>query len=161
MKVEIYKDFITNEEQSELVSWAKQCFRNQELISNGKHRYFQKFSKLPFVHETAYVIKQRVIKLIEKEYILDTVFEDFLSFNFLNASIDPHTDINVTDHIHTRYNLLISLPESGGLPIYNGELLNIEEKTLWKCEAGKYKHASTTVIGKKPRINISFGFQIK
>jgi hypothetical protein len=55
----------------------------------------------------------------------------------------------------------LSVPDSGGNPIYDGEVINVEERMLWRCEAGLYNHASLPVIGSKSRINISFGFQVK
>ena len=72
-----------------------------------------------------------------------------------------HKDNNEKGFIHTRYNLLLSVPDSGGNPIYDGEVINVEERMLWRCEAGLYNHASLPVVGRKPRINISFGFQMK
>jgi hypothetical protein len=56
---------------------------------------------------------------------------------------------------------LLSVPKSGGNPIYDGEVVDVEERMLWRCEAGLYNHASMPVVGSIPRINISFGFQIK
>jgi hypothetical protein len=156
-----YIDFISNEEQSKLIDWASSILENKELNGNGFGRYFKALSKLSYVDSIVYEIKNRIIEIEGiTEAPLDPFFEDFLSFNLTGAAIHPHSDPNIENRIHTRYNLLVSLPDSGGQPIYNGNILELQEKTLWRCEAGKYVHASTPVKGKKPRINISYGFQI-
>ena len=53
------------------------------------------------------------------------------------------------------------MPDVGGNPIYENDIVEVKEKMLWRCEAGLYNHSSVEVRGSKPRINISFGFQIK
>jgi hypothetical protein len=83
-----------------------------------------------------------------------------LSFNYEGAAIHNHKDPNLKNHVHTRYNLLLRLPNGGGNPIYDGKILTVKEKMLWRCEAGLFNHASLAVVGDKPRINISFGFQL-
>lgn len=163
-KVEIpysyaFINFISDVEKEKLIEWAHSCF--DELKVNGGGRYFNLFSKLKFVPPLVYEIKKRVEHIIERDYVYDPIFEDFLSFNLHNAAIHPHADPNLDGYTHTRYNLILSLPEQGGLPIYNESLVNVAEKMLWRCEAGKYTHESTPVRGSKPRINLSFGFQEK
>jgi hypothetical protein len=32
---------------------------------------------------------------------------------------------------------------------------------VWRCVAGKVKHGSVPVVGDKPRITLTLGFQIK
>lgn len=99
--------------------------------------------------------------LSDKDVVNDTIFTDFLSVNTISGAIHPHTDPNIEGYIHTRFNLIVQAPDSGGNPVYNGMEFPIKSGMLWRCEAGKYIHSSTPVIGLKKRINISFGFQIK
>lgn len=155
-----YENFITDEEKEELVSF---CYEVRPLFqNNGPGRFYldhvESKLKLPVLYKT---IKKRIIDT-EKflEYRLDPTFGDFISFNETGAAIHPHTDPNHFGKIHTRYNLLLSLPEQGGNPIYDGKILQVKEKMLWRCEAGLYTHESLPVTGIKPRINISFGFQL-
>jgi hypothetical protein len=166
MKVDIpkswaYKEFISLEEQVILLTFANSV--KYELKSNGSGRFFQdhivKKYSLPQEYTT---VKQRIIDTEKlKDFILDPQFGDFISFNETAGSIHEHKDYNVDSFIHTRYNLLLSVPDSGGNPIYDGKVIDFEERMLWRCEAGLYNHASLPVIGNKPRINISFGFQVK
>ena len=165
-----YYNFISDAEQKNLLEWAFKNFNKTNPNSKGPHRFFadkiQDYDDLPAEY---LLIKQRIIDVDDiNPYIIDPTFGDFLSFNYEGGSIHRHTDPNQVGCIHTRYNLLLSVPESGGDPIYNydslygsGTKIPYKEKFIWRCEAGKYNHESLPVIGQKPRINISFGFSIK
>jgi hypothetical protein len=156
-----YTEFISIEEQTVLLKFAN-SIRNL-LLNNGLGRFYQdQLEKTYSVPQKYKDIKQRIIDTEKlKNFILDPQFGDFISFNETAGSIHEHKDYNVHSFIHTRYNLLLSVPDSGGNPIYDGKVIDFEERMLWRCEAGLYNHASLPVIGNKPRINISFGFQVK
>ena len=165
-KVEIpnswaYKEFISTEEQTVLLQFANKY--RKTLTPNGEGRFYQGHIDVAFlIPKELKAIKQRIIDIENlKDFVLDPTFGDFLSFNITNGAIDPHQDPNLDGYVHTRYNLILSVPESGGKPIYNNTMFDIEERMLWRCEAGLYNHASTPVVGDRSRINISFGFQIK
>lgn len=155
-----YENFISDAEQKVLLEFA---FRVKPFLqNNGPGRYYA-----PHVIETLnppkefFDVKNRIIQLENlKDFEVDSIFGDFISFNEEGGAIHPHTDPNHPNRIHTRYNLLLSMPEVGGNPIYNGVVLQVKEKMLWRCEAGLYTHESLPVIKDKPRINISFGFQL-
>ena len=156
-----YEDFITDEEQKDLLKFCKSLFIHAK--ENGPGRFFcdQIVSKLN-PPEVYFNVRNRIIQTEEfKNYKDDTVFGDFVGFNYESGAIHEHTDKNLDGFVHTRYNLLISFPEIGGQPIYGGKIIDVKEKMLWRCQAGLIEHASTPVKGPKPRINISFGFQIK
>jgi len=154
-----YLDFITDEEKDALIEWMYSHL--DSTMDNGHGRRYKQnmelSNDLPEVYKT---VKNRIV---ETENLKDNgspVYGDFISFNFEGASIHPHSDTNKGKLIHTRYNLLLSVPESGGEPIYGNELIHIQEKMLWRCQAGIYTHASKPVVGTKPRLNISFGFLV-
>ena len=68
-------------------------------------------------------------------------------------------DSNQGDLKHTRFNVILSKPVGGGgSPIHGAEILEVAEGGTWRCDAGSKTHASTVVIGNKPRIIMSFGF---
>lgn len=166
MKVDIpkswaYKEFISLGEQVVLLAFANSV--KHKLKGNGPGRFFQDHIVEKYSLPQEYIsVKQRIIDTEElKDFILDPIFGDFISFNETDGAIHKHKDDNKPGYIHTRYNLLLSVPESGGNPIYDDEIVDIEERMLWRCEAGLYNHASLPVVGNKPRINISFGFQVK
>jgi hypothetical protein len=68
--------------------------------------------------------------------------------------------MNYGEWILTRYNVMLSVPEEGGLSLYGKELNHIEERTVWKCVSGMVNHGVTRVIGDKPRICLCLGFMI-
>jgi hypothetical protein len=156
-----YKNFITPEEQNVLLEFSHK--QKAHLQTNGYNRLFVDHiaTKLSVPKEYK-IVKQRIIDTENlKDFLLDPTFGDFLSFNNRSGAIFPHKDPNTDGYIHTRYNLILSIPDFGGKPIYGNKIFDIEERMLWRCEAGLYNHSSTPVVGDKPRINISFGFQIK
>ena len=76
-----------------------------------------------------------------------------------------HKDINKDDDtIHTRFNVMINKPEEGGFPIIriNGKdtIIETQENETWICAAGLYEHSTTEIKGDKPRIMLSFGYDI-
>lgn len=156
-----FSNFIDEECRQSIEIWARSVFKELKPNIASDNRFYNKLSSLSSVHNSLYQIKEEIGKTIDKEFIYDPFFEDFLSFNLNGGAIHHHTDPNSDGYIHTRYNLIISAPNAGGNPIYNGEEFQIHERMLWCCRAGEIVHGSTPVIGNKPRINISFGFQIK
>ncbi len=156
-----YENFITDEEKDILLQWMNQNFGR--TYNNGDGRfYFPHAQNLENIPETYNTVKQRIIEVEQlNNFRTDPNYGDFISFNLEGASIHPHTDSNERGRIHTRYNLLVSMPESGGQPVYGNNILEVKEKMLWRCVAGAVQHKSLPVVGSKPRLNISFGFSIE
>jgi hypothetical protein len=163
-KTYYYPNFITDAERDVLKDWA---LRNESrLVPNptGPFRARNLFESIPEKLELLKDIKNRII---EVEELSDKSFEpfrgDFVSIQRNGAKVPNHTDHNpVNPALYSiRYNLFISLPEKGGLPIYDGEILNVLEKCLLKVESGLIPHSTTEIIGEIPRIILSYGFAIK
>lgn len=154
-----YLDFITDDEKNCLIEWMYTHL--ESMMDNGQGRRYKSdiehSNNLPEVYKT---VRNRIVGLENLKDNGSPVYGDFISFNFEGASISPHSDLNAGKLIHTRYNLLLSVPESGGEPIYGNELIPIQEKMIWRCQAGVYIHSSKPVVGTKPRLNISFGFLV-
>jgi len=150
------KNFITEDEQKDLLSWAFSC--RTYLTPNGLGRFFNQVENLDY-NKNVEIVSDRVLEsygLANKERqsgILGTV----LSFNEEGGAIHSHNDI-VDGYSHLRFNLFLSVPEKGGVPIYNHKKLYIEERILIPYEADKYLHSSTPVKGSNPRIVLGFGW---
>ena len=156
-----YEDFITEEERLFLEEWAILNNSNLKRNSEGPYRNFGRLDSLP---ETPKLVKELKNKLIELESI-EKVIEapqnaDWLGIQKETAYVEPHMDYNGPDkrYYTRRYNILISLPEEGGQPIYGNKVLKVKERMIWRCDAGLVIHSSVPNKGKKPRINLSFGF---
>jgi hypothetical protein len=177
-KTYCYDDFITNEEQKILRQYILSI---QDMMghatSNGyKSEYdvlirrsigtvqLQKYYNLepiPLVAE----IKQRIVELedIRPPIINDMIIGDWFGITDEDAFVEPHTDEVEAPYLdyHTRrYNVIISMPDEGGQPIYDGDVLDMGERALWRCEAGLVKHASVPNVGTRMRLNISYGFYV-
>jgi hypothetical protein len=156
--VEIEKDFITKEEQIHLLEWAEEQRALLKPNPMGEHRYSLPIRELPY-NKVLRDVRERVLQ----EYNLkDRIHNDgfigsILSYQTEGAFVHSHRD-EIKDKRHLRFNLFLSVPDSGGVPIYEGEEIPIKERLLIPYEADKYFHSSTRIVGSKPRIIISFGW---
>jgi hypothetical protein len=158
-----YDNFISKEEQEIVRDWA---LRNEKyLIPNptGPFRVRALFKEIPEKLELTQEIKKRIIELENLENNKYEPFTgDFVSVHRNGGKVHEHIDVNpINKELHSRrYNVFVSLPEKGGLPIYNREVLNITERTLLRVESGLIPHSTTQVEGKIPRIILSYGFAV-
>lgn len=94
-------------------------------------------------------------------YYDEPYFGNFIGVNLEGANVHLHTDpgkiINNIYHNHVRINFLLSKPNSGGFPIIENQIVDVNEGESWVNVADKWQHQSTTVIGDKPRIVLSLG----
>jgi len=167
-----YEDFINDSEKDELLKWSLDTIKYMKFSKpvNGEKdqnesimRHFIKLSQLEFVPDLVYKLKEKIIKLEQiSPALTDPVNEDWISAVGDDGYVEPHIDYNGRDETYytRRYNLLISLPTEGGQPIYNGRVLNLDIKSIWRCDAGLYTHSSVINSGGGIRINLSFGFLI-
>jgi hypothetical protein len=163
-KTYFYTDFITEEERLVVKEWA---LRNEShLIPNpsGPFRVRELIEKIPEKLELLDIIKERIIEL---ESLGQDHFQpfrgDFVSIQRDGAKVPQHVDHNPEDQTlySRRYNVFISLPEKGGLPIYENEVINVTEKSLLRVDSGLIPHSTTIIEGSTPRIILSYGFAIK
>jgi hypothetical protein len=165
-----YEDFITDEEQYELLTWTNNnshLFKVNEtgnsLINapygSRKIGILDKIQDSPL--DLVKKIKDKVIEIEQiKNWIEEPHFKDAIGINEEGGSIHIHTDPNFNEYVHVRYNLILSYPIEGGHSIYNSEINILKEKMVWRCVAGKVPHGSTIVVGNKPRITLTMGFLI-
>jgi hypothetical protein len=157
-----YKDFIDDEVKQTLLNWVDSNFKSFTINPISPNRRYKKISKNEPIHELVLSLKNKIIELENiTDWRKEPIFEDFIGVNGEGAQIHVHSDENEGDYIHTRWNLILSYPEDGGHSIYDNKINILQENLIWKCVAGKYRHGSTQVIGKKPRITLSIGFLIK
>jgi hypothetical protein len=155
----IYKEFISKEEQQDLINWAYTCKTNLNPNPGGPHRFFNQLENIQ-KNKITDNIKERIIDkfdlhLFENEKVTD----DILSIVEGGGFINKHRDMIPGNIVHYRYNVLVQMPEDGGRNIYNEEILDVEERCLLVYRPDMYFHSCEKVIGNKDRINLSFGFQ--
>ena len=157
----MYHEFITPEEQSILKDWAIK--KEDKLVPNraGPNRKFNRLDNIGDLPELISTIRQRIIANEDIKVVAEAPQNgDWLGMQGEGAFVEPHRDYNGTSYYFytRRYNLLLSLPESGGQPIYANEVIPVKERTLWRCDAGLVTHSSVPNVGTNRRINLSFGF---
>jgi hypothetical protein len=162
-----YEDFITIDEQSQLLEWVYKNEQDFHILAHHnetfKHRKCYTF-KTHTTHPYPLIqtIKQRVINVESiGEWAPEPRFFDYIGYISEGGAIHRHKDKNELGYIHVRYNVILSWPEEGGDSIYGDSINTFQERTVWRCEAGNVPHASTEVKGSRPRITLSLGFQIK
>ncbi len=176
-KTYCYDEFITTEEQRELRHYILSL---QDFMGHAKSNgykpeydilvrqststtYLEKYGIT--VHPLLIDIRNRIIKLEElyEPIIHDPRLGDWVGMTDEDAFVEPHTDLTTdeySDYNIRRYNVIVSMPNEGGQPIYDDEILDVGERALWMCEASLVKHASVINQGSRMRLNISYGFYV-
>ena len=160
-----YEDFITVDEQLFLKDWA---LRNEDyLIPNptGPYRKRSPLNLLSDYPKLLIELKERLLDLEglhdDEDIIIDDT-QDIVSLQRNMGVVPEHTDYDrIEGYYLRRYNIFISLPEKGGLPVYGGEIINVKERCVLKVDAGLIPHSTTIINGETPRIMLSYGFNIK
>jgi len=176
-KTYCYDNFITEEEQKILRSYILSM---QDLmthaVSNGYKNEYDMLIRRSVttstlekqgieIHPLLIDVRNRIIKAEELHFpiIHDPEMGDWIGMTDEDAFVEPHTDITSSkflDYNIRRYNVIISMPNSGGQPIYGDDILDVEERVLWMCEASLVKHSSVINEGSRMRLNISYGFYV-
>jgi hypothetical protein len=156
----IYKvpNFITDKEREELLGWA---IRNsKELNDNPASRarkFNQTFNLEPY--PMIWQLRERIADRFDLHsfQVDNRALGDWLGEISTGGAVHIHKDV-IPGHEHHRVNILIQLPLEGGINIYNGTVLEVEEKMLLYYRPDLYSHGTTEVVGEKCRYNLSFGF---
>jgi hypothetical protein len=157
----LYENFISIEEQENLRDWAyKEECRLMPNTVQPLHRFFNQVTNLS-ENKLVFEIKERIIKKFnflnfEPEPVLSDWVGIIKKGGFVHLHIDKFTNWYIGEH--HRLNVLIQLPEEGGINIYDGKELAVKERMLVYYRPDLYEHGSTRVIGNRHRLNLSFGF---
>lgn len=168
-----YRNFITEDERIELEQWALSIQNKMGVatpVSNEEDQLDKKLMRHLLVlkpeHEKPEIFHRIKNRLIELENIKNPipapVNYDWIGIVGNGSYVEPHYDDNLDeDHYTVRYNVIVSKPDNGGRPIYDGDIIPFEERMVWRCDAGLVKHQSEKVTDDKLRINLSFGFSFE
>jgi hypothetical protein len=141
---------------SAVSDWAKES--HASFLPNGRGRQYgilQEHNPPAEVWEIKrQIVQANGLQSAEQE----PVFRDFCGVIFDGGAIHPHTDQDSNGKQHVRFNVMVSKPVRGGVPIQDGVEVVVEEGEVWRCDASRVRHWCTEVVGAKPRIVLSFGF---
>jgi len=156
----LYENFISIEEQENLRDWVYKEEYKLSPNQNGPERFFRKIKYLS-ENKLVFEIKERIIKKFNfLNFKPEPVLSDWVGMIKAGGFVHFHTDKfpDLYTGEHHRLNVLIQLPEEGGIHIYDGKELAVKERMLVYYRPDLYEHGSTRVIGNRHRLNLSFGF---
>ena len=152
------------EEQQCIINWANKYYRYFKPNGTARQYYIFDSSDKNYskdIPSCIFLIKNRIIKLENLNNCKqEPKFKDFISYITDQGQIHRHIDKNINNLIHTRFNVIVQLPLKGGLPIYNDNIIQVNEREYIRCDSGLYNHYCEKVIGDKARIIISYGFLV-
>jgi hypothetical protein len=148
-----------------LRDWA---LRNEEYLIPNPSGPYRKRSPLNLLNDYPKLLielKERLLDLEGLRDVSDILIadkQDIVSVQRNKGSVPNHIDYDREEgYSLRRYNIFISLPDKGGLPIYGGEVLEIKERCILRVDAGLVPHSTIPNEGDNPRIMLSYGFHIK
>jgi hypothetical protein len=155
-------ELISEEERIKILNWI--CLRavNPAYQTFGNRLNLELSATDLSECPTITIVRQR---LIEREglqgYVQERKFKDFVGGVMKGGHIHAHTDPNVGNLIHTRFNLIILTSDDPNYRTYYGGF-EVEEKERHYvcCRSGLDYHWSEVNQSTIPRLSISFGFFI-
>ena len=166
MEFKIIRNFISQEEQTDLIQWiinnkdSSWLFKDANMKGN---RITTRYSKDFSFPEVAYSIQKRIINQLKfKDFKLPKYHHGIVaSYAGENDTVFEHTDPQWYPPLETLHcNLMLQKSIKGGEPIINKKCIDLNERDLWCYYVSKVKHGSAKVIGNKPRLMYVFGFCI-
>lgn len=161
------EEIVTVEEQTLLNQWVLDNYSKFTLNPNnyGYYTYVEticdNFKHSENIKEIIDTIRGR---LVEKEQLHDypttSQLHDFLYYMDSGTKLHFHKDPNDPGTYHIRFNVILKIPEMGGIPIYGGKKREMVERSYIICRSGIDYHTSSVIKGNTPKILISFGFSI-
>lgn len=138
--------------------WAQESYKG--FRPNGFGRQYGLLTEVQPPVE-AWEIKRQIVEMYNLGNAeQEPMFKDLCGFITAGGAIHPHQDVDDNGKQHVRFNVMVSKPESGGMPVQDCVEMPVEEGDVWRCDASRVKHWCTPVVGTKPRIVLSFGFLI-
>lgn len=157
--MQVKNEFATPEEIAVLLGWASAQRDKLHANSIGPGRFSAPLAELD-ADDTVKAIQSRV----EAEFGFTaeqtfTMLPHYLSFNEEGAFIHQHKDLTDEGKIHYRVNVMVAAATEGGNVLIEGQApVRLEDGDAYLIEASEVVHGTTTVVGTKPRIVLSFGY---
>ena len=161
MEIVFFHDFITPQEQTELLEWAHKMLPH--LDPNGEQRAFKKVCLLPWRPPAYDVVRLRLQERVAlKEIVREPMFGWYLSSIGEGGAVHRHKDPTPPGHRHLRCNIFLQLPEGGGLPIVEDQTQPVRERSFLCFFPSDLWHGSQAVEGRgKRRVICSFGYLVR
>lgn len=164
-----FKNFIDKEAIEELKTWVFGLFNDGMLPQNPTCsegvRFGNNIKSLNITPPKVYFdILDKVAARVE-DVIGDPIESKSIGHSIMyhrnGAIVANHTDFVMSELPAYRCNIMISKPESGGEPTFQGNRLEVNEGDLWTFYAYTETHGANMTHGSVDRVLLSFGFDIK
>jgi len=162
-EVAVEEKFITAAEHEMLLLWAEERFSGGHLKANpaGPSRYYNQYEKGDSVPDIFWEIRHRAVSRFSvTDYEDEPKYRCFLGCNTEGGFVRRHTDPSPLEKHHIRMNIMLSKPISGGYPIVNDKMIQVEERDLWCFYPELMPHESTPVLGSRNRFVLSIGILV-
>lgn len=146
----IYKNWEFFEETQRIMNLFIQTRSYEKNLAGSGRRFISHVKEFDKLREKAFS-KFNLIPFSD-----EPVFGNFISNHYIDgAFVHPHKDPPDDKLVHTRVNVMIKKPMSGGMPVLDDVEYEVDERDIWLCIAGREMHYSTPAIGE--RLTVSFG----
>jgi hypothetical protein len=155
-------EIMTEEERVTLYNWIMNDLwsKLQPQICNRLH-YDLRIKNDPNVIPLVWEIHNRIIKREGMEgYLQEPSLRHFIAVIPKGAWIQKHTDRNIKNLFHTRFNVFISSPKNSCKTYYDGNVVETKDATYAVCRSGMDEHYTDVNEEDIPRVAISFGYII-
>lgn len=116
----------------------------------GKGRKYAIEENDPYLKEAFDIFKLNFV-------CLEPIYKIFTGIHYEQGAFTHlHKDFAPENYAHVRCNVLLEKPKSGGMPIIDGKVLDIDVGDMWIVLASLELHGSTPISGPN-RIIKSFG----
>lgn len=168
MSVVRIKNLITVSERDTLVEWIESNIGTDVFSLSGHEgtvRLTTRFSNNNVVMypSIVYNIRDRIKKILDirTDFYPSYPHGMVASYGLEEDECSMHTDpVWFDNHITYHCVLLLNSPESGGVPLINGQYYPMEELEGLYYPVSEVEHGTTKLIGNVPRLLWIFGFSI-
>jgi hypothetical protein len=152
---------MSEEERHDIINWAcSTIFQHNTSNYRNKLEYDMNIfdKKIPMA---VWRIKNRIIHRENLyNYSREALGKDVIMIHLQGGQTAPHTDTNIGEYRHIRYNVFIMHPPTGCITHYNNKQMDTIEGHYIMCRSGIDVHSISVNKHPIPRISLSFGFMI-
>ena len=172
MRIEIYRNFATQEEINALNEWVELGVKNKwlDLGIDGKNNTTRRLTSRMYGHMYEY---PQVVMDVSKKIRTFVGVESYplitghgkngvvVSYTYSGGDVYKHKDPKSFDGLSTlRCNILTQKADTGGVLYVDGQRIDIEVGDLHCYLVSEHEHWATEVEGKTPRIMWMFGAHV-
>ena len=157
----LVKNFITLEQQAELLAWASSL----PEFNEPNFAFIETISNVPLCLN---LIRQNCLKIDGNKVYSKSIVSDFVLSVPVGISINTHVDGTtncnfdgkIGNYKHTRFVVLLQKPTLGGELIVNNETILMDELDCFVLNTA-FEHELSKVDGMKNYISIVFVFEFE